>query len=252
MKQALTLANINLFAVLRNLEDLCEMDAETGSIVKGKKVTIQFSVKDGPSAVLKIDDGKCELHRGKESNDIKLYFSSPEHLNAMFDGTKNPIPLNGLTKLGFLKNEFIALTKRLEYFLKPTDELLKDPVYMKINTYLTVYTVAFALEQIGNYDEKGKLSASRIPDGIIQLSVAGGPPAANLEAKAGTLKAAKGLSASPRAYMTFSSLEIANAIFNGKLDSYSALGSGDFMAKGYLPMLDNLNKLLSQVPEYLL
>ena len=245
------MANINLFAILRNLEDLCEMDADTGSIIKGKKITIQFSVKDGPSAVFAINDGKCELHRGKAASNIKLYFTSPEHLNAMFDGSKNPIPLKGLTKLSFLQNEFTKLTKRLEYFLKPTDELLKDPAYLKINTYLTVYTVAFALEQIGNYDEKGKLNASRIPDGIISLSVNGGAPAANIDAKLGVLKAAKGLVESPRAYMIFSSLEKANAILNGKLASYSAIGSGDFIGKGYMPMLDNINKLLAQAPEYL-
>ncbi|MDR3553084.1 MAG: hypothetical protein P4L75_08175 [Clostridia bacterium] len=250
MKQALAMANINLFAILRNLEDLCEMDAETRSIVKGKKMSIQFTVKGGPSAVFTVDDGKCALRRGNESCDIKLYFTSPEHLNAMFDGSKNPIPLKGLTKLDFLKGDFIHLTKRLEYFLKPTDELLADPAYLKINTYLTVYTAGFALEQIGNYDSKGILNASRIPDGVISLSISGGLPAVMLEAKKGVLTTSKGVAASARAYMTFSSLEVANAILNGKMASYSAVGSGDFVVKGFLPMLDNMNKLLAQIPEY--
>ncbi len=250
MKDALTLANINLFAILRNLEDLCAMDPVAKDLIKDKKLMIQFSVHKGPSAVLKIENGTCSLAKGVSPSDIKLYFPTPDHLNGLFDGTKNPIPLKGFTKIGFLTKEFTELTKRLEYFLKPTEELLKDPEYFRINTILTVYTAAYALEQIGNYDLKGKLNAARIPDGVIELAVGEGEPCVQLEVNKGVIRADKSRKKQARAYMLFSTMESANAVLNGKLDSFSAIGSGQFVAKGYLPMLDALNKILYQVPSY--
>ncbi len=250
MVDQLTKANINLYAVLRNLEDLCELDEEMKGLIKDKDLAIQFSVKDGPEGLLEFKNGKCSFNPRSGNCSIKLYFKSPEHLNQMFDGKANPIPLKGITKINFLKNEFIKLTDKLSYYLKPTDELLKNPAYFKINTILTAYTAFFALAQIGNTDRIGKVNASRIPDGIISISVIKGP-AIYLNCKGGHIEASKTAADSPRAFMIFDSIETANAILNGKLDSYTAIGSGQFKVSGYIPMIDNMNKILAMVPSYL-
>lgn len=251
MANGLTKAYINLFAVLRNLEDLCELDEESRLLVRDKNVSIQFVAKGGPRALVVFKDGKCTVQSGTGKCDIKLFFKSPEHLNNMFDGKANPIPLKGFTRLGFLKNEFTKLTDRLAYYLKPTEELLKNPGYFKINTYLTMYTAIFALAEIANHDRKGKISALRIPDGIVSVSVLNGGPSININVKSGQLEAAKGPGQSPRSYMIFSTLDAANGILNGRLDTYSAIGAGDFQIKGFVPMLDNINKILALVPSYL-
>lgn len=252
MTDGLTMACINLHSVLRNLEDLCELDQEAKELIKGKNITILFSAKDVPEATLSFKNGKCVVQKGKEQPyDIKLYFKSPNHFNEMIEGKANPIPLKGLSKIGFLKDEFISLTNKLEYYLKPTDELLKDPDYSKINTILTAYTAFFALSEIGNNDKIGKLNASRIPDGTIGISVLNGGPAISLIAKGGKLTTKKGLEANSRAYMSFDSLETANGVLNGNIDSYTCIGDGRLVIKGYIPMVDNMNKLLAQVPAYL-
>jgi putative sterol carrier protein len=250
MKDSLTLANINIFSILRNLEDLCELDKDIKALIKDKNISIQFNVKNGPSALLIFKDGECELQRGNGKCDIKLFFKSPEHFNAMFEGKANPIPLKGFTKIGFLKNEFTTLTDKLGYYLKPTEDLLKDKDYFKINTILTFYAAFFALAEIGDNDGIGRLSAKRIPDGKISISVSNGP-ALFIEAKGGYLKASKGLLKSPRASMSFEDLDCANLLLNGKIDSYSCMASGGLKMNGFIPMIDNLNKLLGQVPEYL-
>lgn len=187
----------------------------------------------------------------KEHYDIKLYFKSPDHFNKMIQGTANPIPLKGLSKINFLKNEFVSLTTKLEYYLKPSDELLKNPGYSKINTILTAYTAFFALSEIGNNDKIGKLNASRIPDGTIGISVLNGGPAISLIASCGKLTTKKGLDTNCRAYMIFDCLDTANGILNGSIDSYTCIGDGRLIIKGYIPMVDNMNKLLAQVPAYL-
>lgn len=250
MTDELTKANINLFAVLRNLEDLCEIDEEVKNIIKGKSMTIQFIVKGGCEAYISFINGKCSVKKGKTKSDIILYFKSPKHLNDMFDGKANPIPLKGFTKLDFLKNEFTKLTECLAFYLKPDEEKFKNLSYLKINTFLTLYTAVYALAQIGNYDKVGKLNASRIPDGVVAVSVMNGGPTVYITSKSGSLEASKTVKSSPRAFMTFSNLDTANAVLNGKLDSYTAMGTGDFQIKGFIPMLDNMNKLLAQVPAY--
>ena len=251
MTDQLTKANINLYAVLRNLEDLCELDNEMKELIKGKNISIQFSVKNGPKAFLSFKDDKCVFTRGKGKCNLKLYFKSPEHFNAMIDGNANPIPTKGFTKIKFLTNEFITLTNKLSYYLKPTEELLQGNSYMKINTILTSYAAFFALCEIGNTDKIGKLNASRIPNGIIGVSVLNGGPSIQISAKNGYLDAKKGTFDSPRSSMIFSDIETANAVLNGNIDSYTCIATGRLQMKGFIPMLDNLNKLLGQVPSYL-
>lgn len=251
MIDQLTKANINLFAVLRNLQDLCELDSEMKELIKNKNISIQFCIKNGPEAFLTFKDGKCTFLEGKEKCNIKLYFKSPEHFNEMIEGKANPIPLKGFTKISFLKNEFIKLTDRLTYYLKPTEALLQEYSYFRINTILSAYTAFFALCQIGNTDEIGKLNAGRIPNGVIAISVLNGGPAIYITIKNKHLEAQKGNIKSPRASMIFEDIETANAILNGKVDSYTCIASGKLKIKGFIPMIDNMNKLLAQVPLYL-
>ncbi len=251
MKDQLTMSYINLHALLQNMEELVEMDMAAASLVRNTSIAVQFNIKGGPEALLSFDKGRCRLQNSKGPCEILLYFTSPEHLNRMFEGKANPIPLKGLTKTSFLKNEFTRLTERLTYYLKPTDELLKDPDYLKINTILTAQTAFFALAEIGNNDRIGKLNASRIPDGDINVIVQDGGPSLNIKANNGRLEALKGASASPRAVMSFKNLQTANAMLNGKIDAYTCIATGDVELKGFIPMLDSMNKLLSQVPEYL-
>ena len=250
MTDHLTKANINLFAILRNLEDLCAMEDETKLIVKDCNISIQFIVKNGPEAFLILKDGKCALQKGRKRCKIKLYFKNPEHLNKMFDGKANPILLKGFTKLGFLKKEFPKLVEKLTYYLKPTDQLLKDPKYLKINTYLTMFTAFNAMVQIANHDRLGKLNSSRIPDGVVAISILGGGPSIFITSKSGCLEINNETDKLIRAYMNFANLNITNAILNNKVDTYSAIGGGELEIKGCIPMIDNLNKLLSQVPAY--
>ncbi|UCD63729.1 MAG: hypothetical protein JSW34_13470, partial [Candidatus Zixiibacteriota bacterium] len=127
-------AHLNLYAVLRNLEDLVAYDSETASLVENWAVSVQFIVLNGPKAYCEFENGVCTVCRGKHKRpSIILFFISPKHFNRMMDGTANPIPLKGLTRLGFLRTDFTRVTERLEYYLKPTDELLADEAYLELN-----------------------------------------------------------------------------------------------------------------------
>ena len=244
-------AGINLYAILKNLEDLIDLDQESKELVKNKNVSIQFNVKNGPKAWVNFKDGKCTVGQGKmKSPKVILWFTSPEHLNKMFDGNGNPIPLKGFTKLGFLQKEFTAITERLEYYLKP--ELVENPTdeYVQINTIFTLTVAAFSLPEIALYNEKAKISAHHIKDGHIQLRVLPDGPAVYLSIKNGQLSAEKGTIEKPDAIMEMKDFKIANDFLNGKINSFKAIASGEVSIKGQTGMLESLSLILDKVQQY--
>lgn len=245
-----TLANINLYAVLRNIEDLCELDKEMMKQIAGVDLAIQFKVKNGPSANLSFSKGVCRFKRGIHPSTITLFFTSTQHFNKMMAGEAMPIPLKGITKLKFLTREFKVLTDRLTEYLRPTPELLEDPEKSRVNTILTAYTAFFALAEIGNLDKKGIANAKRIPDGVIQISIQEGP-SIYMTASGGHLAVTKGRAEKYRASMTFNRFSAAADLLNGTVDAYSLISTKALELKGYLPMIDGMNNLLAQVKAYL-
>lgn len=244
-------AGINLYAIIKNLEDLIALDQECRDLIKGKKISIQFIVKNGPTAWVKFENDACEVEQGKMSSpSVKLWFKSPEHLNKMFDGEANPIPLKGFTKLGFLQNEFGQITKKLEYYLKPEEVKNPSEEYIKINTRFTLTVAAFALSEIGKYDKKSKITASHIPNGKIQMRVLPDDPAVFLTVKDGVISAEKGLCEKPDAVMEMRDIQTANDFLNGKSNPFLAIARGDVIIKGIMPMLDNLSLILDKVQKY--
>lgn len=244
-------AGINLYAIIKNLEDLIEFDEDSRKLINGKNISIQFKVKNGPRAWIKFENGKCNVGQGTISKpSVILWFTSPQHLNKMFDGKANPIPLKGFTKLGFLQNEFTTITEKLEFYLKP--ELLEDPDenYLKLNTRFTLTVAAFALPVIAKYDSKARITSSHLPPGEIQMKVLPDGPSVNIKVKNGVIEAFKGDAQNPDAIMAMKDFNTANDFLNGKSDPFTAIASGDVTIKGITPMLDGLSLILDRIPMY--
>ena len=245
-------ANLNLYAVLKNLEDLVAYDEEIGKVSKDWSMSIQFSVKKGPKAYVIFRDGKCEVGRGKcRRPAARLFFTSPAHLNKMFDGKANPIPTKGFTKLNFLTKQFPKATDKMEYYLKPTDELLQNPHYLEMNTRLTLNTAAFALKELFEMDPIGRLNAPHIPDGVLLMKVLPEGPAAHLKFNKGHITAHKGDVSNPSAMMLFRGTQVANDLLNGKCDAFAAIATGDVIMKGRVPMIEATNIVLDRIQMYL-
>ncbi len=250
MSDVNVLARCNLLAVLRGIEYLVENDDECKELVKGKNLAIQFNVKNGPSANLEFKNGVAKMRAGKHKCSIKLYFTSPEHFNKMIDGTGNPIPLKGLAKIGFLTGPFMKLAEKLEYYLQPEESLLSDKKFYKMNTEMTVYTAFFALSEIANYDEMGKICGKAMPNGDLQVYIEDGI-GVYLKVKDGYFETHKGYSKTPRAFFSFKDIEVAHKLLNGQLDAFTGIGNGQLSMRGFIPMIENMNPLLDIIPEYL-
>lgn len=251
MKDAKTLAYINMFGVLGTLENLVEIDNRAKEILHGTKpISVGFAVKDGPSATLSFTPSSCKITVGAEKCDIKLPFSSCEKFNGLIDGTTTPIPSRGFSKIGFLLKTFVPLTDRLTEFLKPDDEALKDEKFFEKSTTLTFYTIAGAISQIGNQDEIGTASASYMLDGDIMMSIKDGPKA-TIHVDNHKLRTIKEAPEKPRAIMEFGSMRLAYDLFTGSVNSLSCIGEGTIAMKGMISMIDNMNRILDRVALYL-
>jgi hypothetical protein len=245
-----TLARVNLFAVLRALEELPAYDEEARYIAGMRREIVRFSVGGVGSARLEISGGKIAFLPGGGRSTIVLWFPKPESLNAMFAGTGSPIPLKGFTKLGWLTGPFTKLTERLSFYLKPTPELLGDPAYRVANSVLSLHVAAYAISEVGDYDTDGKLNAARMADGGILVAAEGGP-ALTVVAEGGRLSTVKGASPKVRARMVFSGIDAAGAMLRGELSPYAAIGAGKVTLGGYTPLIDHMNKVLGLVGRYL-
>lgn len=252
MNYNLVKAGLNLHAVLKNLEDIAEFDSEMKELTSSWNISIKFIVKGGPSATVRFSGGRCTVEPGIEGKaSIILWFLSPAHLNRMFDGAANPIPLKGFTKLRFLSKEFPKLTDRLSFYLKPDDKLMTDKNYLEMNTRLTLNTAAFAVPEIIKGDPVGKKISSKIPDGTVAMRILPSFHSVNITFSSGSAVAHKGDTDKPSAVMEMKNVSLANGFLNGRTDAFTAIASGDVSIKGIIPMLDNMSLLLDRINHYI-
>jgi hypothetical protein len=276
-KDPVTLAYINMYGLLGALEDLCRFSPEAGELAGGgekpfKPVTVGFVVKNGPAMTLRFSGGACEGRIGEGPCDIRLPFGSCEKFNGLIDGTVTPIPSKGFTRIGFLTNNFIKLTKILEQYLRPAPEALEDADFFRASTTIMFFLIVQALTQIGNHDRIGRFSASNSPDGTVLISIAGeegssgagggtGPrdgaaaetPAlrAALAVKDHRLSLSRVVPERYNAVMEFGGLSLARRLFEGKVNAIACIGQGLITLRGNIGMLDNVNRILDRVGLYL-
>ena len=252
MNESMIKAYLNLHAVFQNLEDLVKLDEQMAQLIKAWELTVEFSVRNGPSAFVEFKNGVCRHGTTAHENPtVKLYFTSAEHLNRMFDGKATPIPLKGFLRLGFLKREFAQLTDRLTYYLRPELGKPDDESYLKLNAILTLQTALYAVKVLVMLEPTSKKIAAHIPAGVLEVSVLPAGPCLHLGFDKGGVSVAKGAAKRPMAKMVFKDYRVVNALLTGKMDGFLAVANGDVVLQGQLPMVDNLNLILDRVPRYL-
>lgn len=245
-------AYINLNGVIRSLPYVCSLDQTAGELIRGRNLTIQFLVRNGPVARLIFENGVCRFEKGEGKSQIKLLFSSPEHFNRMIDGKANPIITKGFLKIGFLTKEFIQLTKRIEYYLKPDPALLEDPAFRRINTILTFYVAFHSLAEVGMHDPVGVQVMKHAKKGMLVAAIDQTEIKAMIKLSAGNIEVATREEQDlPICRLRFASVDKAYEVLNGKLDFLTAIGYGDVRMEGFIPVMQTVEHILPMVNTYL-
>ena len=253
-KNQTVLAHCNLFGVFGAIPELLRIDEDARKLVEKHRISIGFSIKDGPQATLHFENGSARLTEGCHGCHIKLYFPSCKKFNDMIDGNGMPIPVSGFHRLGFLLKEFMKLTDILTAYLRPRDGALEDSDFLKKSTKLMLHVIAGAVAQIANVDSVGKFSASNIVDGDIALKI--GDPSADgtaiaVRAKDHVLTVLPDVPDTTFSEMQFRDYETARALFDGKINAVAAVGTGKVRIFGMISQIDNVNRILDRVSIYL-
>jgi len=245
-------ARLNLYAVLQNLEELVRLDPQAAAMAKAWDTSVQFTVRHGPEAYLDFTDGVCRHGRGRRpAPAVSLLFTSPAHLNRMFDGTGMPIPLRGLTRLGWLKKEFSRLTDRLGYYLLPSENPPADEAYRRLRTMLLLQTAVVAAGELAECEPLCQRIAARIPDGVLAVEVLPDGPRMRVTASGGRLRVDKAAAEQATARMVFSDIDVASDVLEHRLDSFRAVAEGKIVIRGLLPIIDEFGLILDRVEQYL-
>lgn len=243
------LAYINAFAILGTIPALCREVDEARELIKNEKISLGFKVKGGPAMTLVFKGGECNLVNGADGCDILLAFSSAEKFNGMIDGTVTPIPRRGLLKVGFLLKKFMPLTDILTRYLRASDEDLANREFFETSTRLMFSVISNALVQLANNDSVSRFSASNMVDGVVRLAIEG-ECEARIQVKDHALSLTEPKS-EYSAYMVFPDIDVARALFDGKINAVAAVGLGQVRIGGMICNIDNLNRVLDRVSVYL-
>lgn len=253
MTDTRAMAFVNLYGVLAALENLCALDQQAQEILKKitKPVSICFDVKNGPCGTLHFTNHSCRFTAGSDGCTCKMTFASPAAFNNLIDHSKPGIPTkNPVQVLSFLLGPFTALTNRLTEILRPAQEALQDRAFFELNTTLTFYTIVGSISALANTDPISKISAGNTADGDIHLGIAG-VAAATIHVENSQFTTIKKAPAKPRAKMEFADLDLANALFAGTASTINELCKGNIRLSGMISMIDNVNRILDRVSDYL-
>lgn len=182
---------------------------------------------------------------------VTLRFTSADHLNRMVDGKAQPIPLGSPAGLRFLVGPFSTLADLLGRYLRPGPDDLADPEFLETSTVMTLHVAAAAIAQVANHDRSGRFSASMVPDGEVALEVG---DAIDLRLRVDDsdfsfVRTAP--TAPPRAALRFADLDVAGDVLAGRASALGSICDGTLGMRGYIPMLDNVSRILDRVGHYL-
>jgi hypothetical protein len=249
-------AHINLYAVLGTLPLLMKLVPEARALVtasplvRERPVDLRIVVPGGPRETISFSTDGIWLGRSAGARTLTLAFVSVNHFNAVIDGKNPPIPVALPWHLGFLTGVFSPLTDLLTRYLRPSDADLADPVFRERSTILTMHVAAAALAQVANEDRSGRVSAKHVPDGAVALEITG-TLAYHLAFQNHTATFVGAPATSPRGALTFSTLDVAGGVLAGSLSAIACVSDGRLSMRGHIGMVDNVNRMLDRVGQYL-
>lgn len=245
-------AYVNLYAVLGAIPELCRRVPEARELLARdpRPVSIAFVVRGGPRGVLAFRDGEVRLVPDRATGTVVMPFTGPAAFNKVVDGTAQPIPVSGFHRLGFLTGVFAPLTEMLARYLKPSEDDLVDERFREASTALTLHVATAAVAQLANEDRQGRFSAHLIPDGDVALEVTGSF-AYTLRVLEHRMTFLPEASPRPRAAMTFADLDVAGRLLSGQASAMACICDGTIAMRGTVSMVDNVNRILDRVGQYL-
>jgi len=240
-----------LRAILPCLVDLVQLDKQARDLISSANERIYFSLRNGEKTFLQIENGKITYSPKKEAApSIHLLLLTPTHAVQVFEQGKTPFLLKGFTKLSFLKKDFDSLTKRLEYFLKGSQDYTEEE--QKIYVILQLKTAIRAAEVLAEKEDVSKKILANTPPGILKIAVED----IDFSVYFGYIQGRwqyidKPSEQKVSSILSLKDLETAKLLLTNKLDTFAGIGLGKVYIAGIIPIVDNMGIVLGRITEYI-
>ncbi len=254
--EEMVLARLHLKAILPLLEDIAAYDSTLQDYTADWNAVIQFQLKSlfsTTATYLVFSEGKLKAYGGNYPGPkVTLTFKNARQLNEVFQGKSNKTPRPNLLALLHI-NKLTQIEKvlgRLEHYLRPSKEHLRDKDFFAFCVKVSIYALAFGVKEVGEHDPELKVLAPNMSNGTIEIRISDGP-SAHLTIQKGKFYPARGPANKPNAIMEICNLNTAWDMIQGNVDVFAAVGRGDIKLRGYIPLLEGVNPLLDRLSLYL-
>ena len=244
------LARLHLKAVFPTLGALVRLDDGAQSLVAGQHFGVRLTTRSGLSTRLDFRDGEVLVNSERAGHRaLELFFLSDRHLNRTFSGAgfSMPIPVRGFGHLARLRT-FTRLTDRLQRVLTASRRDLVDHQLLEIHTGIMMgELIPSAIAQLVDYDKACRQWLAPYRDALIQFEVVGGKSSWIRFRKSGAVYGSGSTGEFPDVIISFRDREVALSAIHGDLDSLAALGKGQVIVRGLIPLADALDRVLDRL-----
>ncbi|WNM25832.1 hypothetical protein [Demequina capsici] len=246
-------AHVNAHAVLGALPVLAAHVPDARDVLAGltRPTAVILKAPGVAPAAYTFTDKAIAPGAASGARRVTLLFTSPDHLNRMIAGSAQPIPVASPAGLRFLTGAFTRLADLLGRYLRPAANDLEDPSVREASTVMTLHVAAAAIAQVANEDRSGRFSAAHVPDGEVALEVGDDIDLRLLVARGRFTFIGAGAEEPARATLRFADLDVAGDVLSGRASALSSICDGTLGMRGYIPMLDNVSRILDRVGHYL-
>ena len=253
------IARLYLEAVLPTLAPLVKFDSTARDLITGQRFGVRFDAGDALEGRIVFDmDSPAGAGATTDSVDgvpvLNLWLPSASQCVRLFSksGIALPIPVGGWQGLPKLPL-FQQLTDRLEAVLKPEAESLAEETFLRNHVFCSLHLAVHALPAMLELDPTGQSLISSIPKGIAEFKFHPDTyPGLWLDLRGDQPFAGTGNPpADPLVTLNFCNDHTAAQAMANQLDGLAALGRGDLVLEGFVPLADSLDLVMAQIQPYL-
>lgn len=251
-----------LYCVLAAIPKMLRKVPSARAIVGDESFSLQFATRSGLKATLRFNEGEAVFEADANTKaDISLFFLSDRQVNKLFSqkGVSVPLPVRGWGQMHKLK-VFKEVADTLQFYLKPTAQLLKNPHALDAHVNLLLGLVVRALGQLARHEPESIQLLKKSPQGLATFRVNTGNDTDELEIgesawisyrHAGIECGFGTPPQKPDVCVSFRDPELALKALNDQIDVNAEVGMGTIRVQGLIPLADNLGYLMQRVPHYL-
>ena len=249
------LSQLYLTAVLPCLTELAEHDSVARATIADADASVVFRILGGTAVTVQLRRGLIAFQLGAVPRaSVVLLFLSDSHLNAFFSGERWALPILLWGGWHFrVLARFTRLAERLKAVLDGHESVIGSSEGRRLHARLSLMAAGLGLLPLSQGDEVTRTALRALPFGLASFAIRG-EPSATAWFEYGADGCAAGWGEPPRrpeVCITFCDVGTAFAALRDQIDTMAAVGRGQIIVDGLVPLADELSFIMQRLRVYL-